>query len=45
MAEAFARAYGSDVLEAHSAGLAPALALAPLTHAVMLEKNIDLGDF
>jgi len=45
MAEAFARAYGSDVLEAYSAGLAPALALAPLTHAVMLEKNIDLGDF
>jgi arsenate reductase (thioredoxin) len=45
MAEAFARAYGSDVLEAHSAGLAPALAVAPLTHAVMLEKNIDLGDF
>jgi arsenate reductase (thioredoxin) len=44
MAEAFARAYGSDVLEAYSAGLAPALALAPLTHAVMLEKNIDLGD-
>jgi arsenate reductase len=45
MAEGFARAYGSDVLEAHSAGLAPALALAPLTHAVMLEKNIDLGDY
>lgn len=45
MAEAFARAYGSDVLEAYSAGLAPALAAAPLTHAVMLEKNIDLGDF
>jgi arsenate reductase (thioredoxin) len=45
MAEAFAKAYGSDVLEAQSAGLAPALALAPLTHAVMLEKNIDLGDF
>jgi protein-tyrosine-phosphatase len=44
MAEGFARAYGSDVMEAHSAGLAPALALAPLTHAVMLEKNIDLGD-
>jgi len=45
MAEAFAKAYGSDVLEAYSAGLAPALALAPLTHAVMLEKNIDLGDY
>jgi protein-tyrosine-phosphatase len=45
MAEAFARAHGSDVLEAQSAGLAPALALAPLTHLVMLEKDIDLGDF
>jgi arsenate reductase (thioredoxin) len=45
MAEAFARAYGSDVLEAQSAGLAPALAVAQLTHVVMLEKEIDLGDF
>lgn len=45
MAEGFAKSYGSDVLEAQSAGLAPALALAPLTHAVMLEKNIDLGDY
>jgi arsenate reductase (thioredoxin) len=45
MAEAFARAYGSDVLEAQSAGLSPALAVAPLTHLVMLEKDIDLGDF
>jgi arsenate reductase (thioredoxin) len=45
MAEAFARAHGSDVLEAQSAGLAPALAMAPLTHAVMLERDIDLGDF
>jgi len=44
MAEGFARAYGSDVLEAHSAGLAPAMAVAPLTHKVMLEKNIDVGD-
>lgn len=45
MAEAFARAHGSDILEAQSAGLAPALAVAPLTHLVMLEKDIDLGDF
>lgn len=43
MAEGFARAYGSDVLKAESAGLAPAISLAPLTHKVMLEKNIDLG--
>src|SRR5271170_3941751 len=45
MAEAFARTHGADVLEAQSAGLAPALAVAPLTHLVMLEKDIDLGDF
>jgi arsenate reductase len=45
MAEGFARAHGADVLETQSAGLAPALAVVPLTHHVMLEKNIDLGDY
>jgi arsenate reductase (thioredoxin) len=44
MAEGFARTYGSDVLQAHSAGLAPAMAVAPLTRKVMLEKNIDVGN-
>jgi protein-tyrosine-phosphatase len=44
MAEGFARTYGSDVLRAQSAGLAPAMIVAPLTHKVMLEKNIDVGD-
>jgi protein-tyrosine-phosphatase len=44
MAEGFARTYGMDVLVAQSAGLAPAMSVAPLTHKVMLEKNIDLGD-
>jgi arsenate reductase len=44
MAEGFARTLGADVLIAQSAGLAPAMAVAPLTHHVMLEKNIDLGD-
>ena len=44
MAEGFARTYGSDVLHASSAGLAPAMAVAPLTHKVMLEKNIDIGN-
>ncbi len=44
MAEAFARAYGSDVLHAQSAGLAPALAVAPLTHHVMMMKKVALGD-
>ena len=43
MAEGFARTYGSDVLVAQSAGLAPALSVAPLTYKVMLEKNIDIG--
>src|SRR5580700_4541049 len=43
MAEGFARAYGADVLTAESAGLAPSMSIAPLTHKVMLEKNIDLG--
>ena len=44
MAEGFARTYGRDVLHARSAGLAPAMSIAPLTHKVMLEKNIDIGD-
>lgn len=44
MAEGFARIYGSDVLEAHSAGLYPAAIIAPLTKKVMIEKNIDLSE-
>ena len=43
MAEAFARTYGSDVMVAESAGLAPAPGIAALTREVMAEKNIDLG--
>jgi len=43
MAEGFARTYGSDVLVAQSAGLSPAPMIAPLTHKVMREKNIDLA--
>jgi arsenate reductase (thioredoxin) len=43
MAEGFARTYGQDVLEAASAGLAPAPIVAPDTIRVMAEKNIDLG--
>lgn len=45
MAEGFARAYGSDVISAQSAGLAPAMAVAPITHEIMLEKDIDIGSF
>lgn len=44
MAEAFARLYGSDVLIAASAGLAPAFSVAPDTVKVMAEKNLDLRD-
>ena len=40
MAEAFARAYGSDVLTAYSAGLSPAAIVAPLTRQVLTEKNV-----
>jgi len=43
MAEGFARTYGSDVLEAFSAGMGPAMAVSPLTIDVMKEKNIDLS--
>jgi len=42
MAEALARAYGSDMLEAESAGLSPCGVIFPPTIEVMLEKNISL---
>lgn len=42
MAEAFARTYGQDVVEAESAGIAPVLALPDATREVMREKGIDL---
>jgi arsenate reductase len=44
MAEAFARTYGSDVLIAASAGIAPALTVAADTKRAMTEKNITLDD-
>lgn len=44
MAEAFARAYGSDVLVPASAGLAPATRIAPDTVEAMEEKGIDVRD-
>jgi arsenate reductase len=43
MAEAFARAYGSDVLAPFSAGLSPASIIAPLTKQVLGEKNIRVN--
>jgi arsenate reductase len=42
MAEGFARAYGSDVMVAESAGLNPCGVIFPPTIQVMLEKNISL---
>ena len=44
MAEGFARKYGSDVIEAASAGFAPASIVQPLTKKVMEAKNINLDD-
>ena len=44
MAEGFARRYGSDVLEASSAGFFPATIVQPLTKKVMQEKNINIDD-
>ena len=44
MAEAFARAYGSDAMVAASAGLTPAMHVAPDTLKAMAAKGIDLRD-
>jgi arsenate reductase (thioredoxin) len=44
MAEAFARKYGSDVMVAASAGVAPAMIIAPDTIRAMEERNIDLRE-
>jgi arsenate reductase (thioredoxin) len=45
MAEAFARAYGPDVIEPTSAGLQPCHIVSPATLEYMLEKNIDLNHY
>ena len=42
MAEAFANAYGPDVIDAKSAGLLPARSVASVTRLVMDEKEISL---
>jgi arsenate reductase len=44
MAEGFAKCYGSDVVQAQSAGLSPAAIVQPLTKKVMEEKNININD-
>jgi arsenate reductase len=45
MAEGFARAYGGDVLEAHSAGIQPASRISRRASKVMEEKGISLAGF
>jgi protein-tyrosine-phosphatase len=44
MAEAFARTYGQGICEVESAGLVPAVGIAPPVREVMEEKRIDLGE-
>lgn len=44
MAEAFARTYGSDAMIPASAGLSPAMNVAPDTVKAMAAKGIDLRD-
>jgi arsenate reductase len=44
MAEALANRYGSDVLRARSAGVAPGVMPSAQTRKVLAEKNVDLGD-
>jgi arsenate reductase len=42
MAEAFARAYGADIIEAQSAGVSPATFIAPLTKQTLGERNLNI---
>ena len=42
LAEAFARAYGSDVIEAHSCGVAPAGFIAEPVHRILKERGIAI---
>jgi arsenate reductase len=44
MAEGFARAYGGDILVAHSAGLSPASIVQPQTRQVMAERNVRIDE-
>lgn len=44
MAEGFARAYGSDILIAASAGLSPAAIVQPLTKLVLAARNVRIDD-
>jgi arsenate reductase len=42
MAEAFARAYGADIIEPQSAGVSPATIIAPLTKQTLGERNLNI---
>jgi arsenate reductase len=42
MAEAFARAYGADIMEVRSAGINPATYVAPLTKQILAERNLNI---
>ena len=42
MAEAFARAYGADIMEVHSAGVSPAAHVSPLTKQILAERNLNI---
>lgn len=44
MAEAFARAYGADVMEVQSAGVSPATMIAPQTKQTLAERNLNIAD-
>src|SRR5581483_20577 len=44
MAEAFAKAYGADIMDVESAGVAPATMIAPLTRQTLAEKNLRIDD-
>ena len=44
MAEAFARAYGGDMMEVQSAGVSPATYIAPLTKQILGELNLNIDD-
>jgi len=43
LAEAFARAYGSDVIEAHSCGIAPAGFIAEPVQRILKERGVNLA--
>jgi|HubBroStandDraft_6_1064221.scaffolds.fasta_scaffold372872_2 arsenate reductase len=46
MAEAFARAYGADIMEVRSAGTDPATYVSPLTKQILAERNLNIdGQF